>query len=145
MGRRSPQFDMSLFLVVIGQVKQIVLCSTPTRYIIRLHLLPYTLKPSHYLNQCSNIVNWIPTSKLQWNSCIFIQENTFKNVVCQIVATLSRPQCVNARWGDHIDDISEVIQYSIIRLHHVSQFAAYVPSLCISIEPPLSITLGWPR
>ena len=53
-----------------------------------------------YLNQCCNIVNWTVGNKLQWNlnrnSCIFIQESAFENVVCEMVAILSRPQCVNA-------------------------------------------------
>ena len=39
-------------------------------------------------------------SKLQWNfsqkSYIFIHENTFKNVGCEIAAILYRPQCVNS-------------------------------------------------
>ena len=54
--------------------------------------------PSHYLNQCSNIVNLTPRNKLQWNfnrnSYIFIQENAFENV-CKMVAISSQPQCVN--------------------------------------------------
>ena len=29
------------------------------------------------------------------NSHIFIQENAFENIVCEIAAILSRPQCVN--------------------------------------------------
>ena len=46
--------------------------------------------PSHYLDQCWNIVN---SNKLQWNikrnSHIFIQKNAFENVVCDnIVKTL---------------------------------------------------------
>ena len=49
---------------------------------------------SHCLNQCWNIVNWTLTNKLQWNlnqnSCIFIQENAFENVVWTIVAILTR-------------------------------------------------------
>ena len=28
-------------------------------------------------------------------SCIFIQENSFENVVCEMASILSRPQCVN--------------------------------------------------
>ena len=55
--------------------------------------------PSHYLNQCWNIVNWILRNKLQWNfnrnSNIFIQENALENVVCEMASILSRPQCVN--------------------------------------------------
>ena len=37
-------------------------------------------------------------NKFQWNfnrnSYIFIQENAFKDVVCEKAAILSRPQCV---------------------------------------------------
>ena len=39
-------------------------------------------------------------NKLQWNlnqnSYIFIQENAFEKVVCEMAAILSRPQCVKA-------------------------------------------------
>ena len=55
--------------------------------------------PSHYLNQCCNIVNWNLRNKLQWNlnrnSNTFIQENAFEIVVCETAAIFSRPQCVN--------------------------------------------------
>ena len=55
--------------------------------------------PSHYQNQCWNIVNKTPRNKLQWkfnqNSNISIQENAFESVVCEKAAILSRPQCVN--------------------------------------------------
>ena len=44
--------------------------------------------PSHYLNQCWNIVNWTLGNQLQCNcnpnSNIFIQENAFKNVGCEM-------------------------------------------------------------
>ena len=54
--------------------------------------------PSHYLNQCWNIVNWTLRNKLQWNftrnSYIFIQENALENVVCEMASILSRPQYV---------------------------------------------------
>ena len=56
--------------------------------------------PSHYLNQCWNIVNWTFRNKLQWifyrNSNIFIQEIAFENVVCNVASILSRPQWVKA-------------------------------------------------
>ena len=59
--------------------------------------------PSHYLNQCWNIVNWTLGNKLQWNLnrnlFIFIQENAFENVVWKMAAILSGPQCVK---GDDI-------------------------------------------
>ena len=55
--------------------------------------------PSYYLNQCWNSVDWNLRNKLQWNlkrnSYIFIQENSFENVVCEMAAILSRPQWVN--------------------------------------------------
>ena len=55
--------------------------------------------PSHYQNQCWNIVNKTLRNKLQWifnrNSNIFIEENTFENVVCEMLFISSRPQCVN--------------------------------------------------
>ena len=55
--------------------------------------------PSHYQNQCWNIVNWTLRNKLQWkfywNSYIFIQENALENVAWKMAAILSRPQCVN--------------------------------------------------
>ena len=56
------------------------------------------LAPSHFLSQCWNVVNWTLRNKLQWNfnqnSCIFIKENAFHNVVCKIAPILFRPQCV---------------------------------------------------
>ena len=48
---------------------------------------------------CWNIVNSSLRNKIQWNLkqnlCIFIQENAFENVVCEMASILSRPQCVN--------------------------------------------------
>ena len=52
--------------------------------------------PSHYMNKCGKIVNWIGGNKHQWNSnrnsSILIQENAFKNVVWKMAANLSGPQ-----------------------------------------------------
>ena len=46
--------------------------------------------PSHYLNQCWNIVNLNLRDKLLWNlkrnSYIFIQENAFQNVVWELAS-----------------------------------------------------------
>ena len=54
--------------------------------------------PSHYLNQCRNIINWTLRNKLQWNFSrnynFVIHENVFESVVCEMAAMLSRPQCV---------------------------------------------------
>ena len=78
-------FDSSIF-VIYGFRKRYLLAS-----------LNY--KPSHYLNQCWNIVNWTPGNKLQWNLnrnlYIFIQENTYENGVYEMVSILSQPQWVN--------------------------------------------------
>ena len=56
--------------------------------------------PSHYLNQCWNIVNWTLRNKLQWdlnrNSYIFINENAFQNVVWKLAVISSRPQRVKS-------------------------------------------------
>ena len=53
------------------------------------------LSPSHYMYQCWNNVNSNLRNKLQWNlkrnSCIFVQENAFEYVVCEIASILSRP------------------------------------------------------
>ena len=55
--------------------------------------------PSHYLTKWWNIVNLTLRNKLQLNSnpnsYIFIQENTFQYVVCEMLAILSWPQCVH--------------------------------------------------
>ena len=57
------------------------------------------LSPSHYQNQCWNIINWTLRNKLQWNfsrkSNIFIHKNALENVVCVIASILSRLQWVN--------------------------------------------------
>ena len=57
--------------------------------------------PSHYLNHYWNIVNSNLRNTLQWNlkrnSYIFIQENACENIICEMAAISSRPQCVNTR------------------------------------------------
>ena len=58
-----------------------------------------------FSNQCWNIVNWTLGNKFQWNFNqnwnIFIEENTFENVVCEMLFISSRPQCVNAEETGH--------------------------------------------
>ena len=67
-------------------------------------IVTWSAAPSHYLNQCWNIVNSNIRNKFQWhrktNSNIFVQENAFENVVCEISAILSRHPYVNVlfRW-----------------------------------------------
>ena len=58
--------------------------------------------PSHYLNQCWNVVDWTPGNKLQWNFSLDIYIlftsfiHTFENVARKMAAILSRPHCVEA-------------------------------------------------
>ena len=69
------------------------------QYCFRKWLVAWTA-PSHFWNQCWDIVNWTLRNKLQWNlkrnAYIFIQENAFENVVWKMVAILSGPQCVKS-------------------------------------------------
>ena len=59
--------------------------------------------PSRYLNQCWNIVNWTRRNNFQRNfdrkSNIFIQQNAFEDVFCEMAVILSRSQCVNNWWS----------------------------------------------
>ena len=52
-----------------------------------------------FLNQCWLIVIWTLRNKLQWNlnqnTKLFIHENAFENVVCELAAILSRGRWVN--------------------------------------------------
>ena len=77
--------------------------------------------PSHYLNQCLTIVNWNLRNKFQWNikrhSDIVIKGNAFENVVCEMVAILSRPEYVNA-WE----------YWSVLDLHWCIQSDLYIVS-----------------
>ena len=55
--------------------------------------------PSHYLNYCWVIVYWTLRNRIlcnfNQNSCIFIQENAFENVVCKMAPILSQSHSVN--------------------------------------------------
>ena len=55
--------------------------------------------PSHYPNQCWNIVNSTPRNNFQWNfnqnSYISIRENAFQNAICKMAHILSQLQCFN--------------------------------------------------
>ena len=53
---------------------------------------------ANYLNQCWNIINFTLRHKLRRHVnesfYIFIKENAFENIVCQMAAIVSQPQCV---------------------------------------------------
>ena len=69
--------------------------------------------PSHYLNQCRNIINLSLRNKLQCyfnrNSIIFIKKNLFENVACEMASILSRPQSVKPT--DYEWTYSEILCY----------------------------------
>ena len=71
--------------------------------------------PSHYLNQCWNIVHWTLPNKLpgnlNQNSYIFIQENAFENVIRKMAAILSQPQCVKVMAWCHIGRLGGLLSF----------------------------------
>ena len=75
--------------------------------------------PSHYLNQCWDIVNCTLTNKLRWNFnrnlYIFIQENVFENVVWKMVAILSRLRCLMS--NIHLMNTTAVTEEYLIALN----------------------------
>ena len=83
------------------------------------------MAPSHYLNQCWNIVNWTLGNKIRWNfnqnSNIFIEENMFENAVCKMLFISSRPQCVKGYTGSSDSDWVPGYLAAIYRLMHSSE------------------------
>ena len=77
--------------------------------------------PSHYLNQCWNIVNSNLRNKLQWNarrnSFIFILENAFRNGVCEMASIWSRPQWVIPCLADHSKAVKHHIMHKYFCNH----------------------------
>ena len=74
--------------------------------------------PSHYLKQCWVIVNWnlsMLRNNLQWNfnqnTVLFIHENASENIVCKMVAILSRGRWVNRNPTIH-KSYYDIIQYN---------------------------------
>ena len=95
-------------------------------------------RPSHYLNQCWDIVNQTLRNKLQWNvdrnSNIFIHENAFENVVCQMASILSRPQGVK-QWIS-LAGLGLAVPYSNVIWYHIQHSNDVVE--CHNI-----LTKGW--
>ena len=89
--------------------------------------------PSHYLNQCWNIVNWTLGNQLQrnfnLNSNIFTHENGFESVVCEMAAILSWPQCVKLTPEPKLHSHSSYMyefQVSITGISHVSRLNEFI-------------------
>ena len=63
------------------------------------------MAPSRHLNQCLDMFDSALKNTFQRNfkrnSCILINENTFKNFIWKMAAILSRPQCVKTRGMDN--------------------------------------------
>ena len=78
--------------------------------------------PSHYLNQCWVIVNENLRNKVQWNfnqnKKLFIHENAFENVVCEMADILSRGRWVNGIDG-HIHLIKMLLACLKINIKHL--------------------------
>ena len=85
--------------------------------------------PSHYQNQCWNIVNKTLRNKLQWicsqNSIVFIQENAFESVVCEKAAILARPQWVKIISDNRSDVTLAHFFQRIIKRSQTSQGWSY--------------------
>ena len=79
-------------------------------------LLYWMIWYCHNLSQCWNIVDSNLRNRLQWNlkwnSDIFIRENAFENVVCEMTAVSSRPQYVD-RYHWHRTCIGYSVRTSI--------------------------------
>ena len=93
--------------------------------------------PSHYLNQCWDIVNWIFRNKLQWNinrnQYIFIQENASENVVYSMVSISSRPQWVNQtlyKCGQHFTGTSCGKNFHFESTHSIDWVPRWRKRLC---------------
>ena len=70
-------------------------------------LVAYSM-PSHYINQWWVVVNWTLRNKRQWDfnqsTKLFIKQSAYQNIVCEMAALLSRPQCVKCVTTNHIHD-----------------------------------------
>ena len=89
--------------------------------------------PSHYLNQCWDIVNWTLRNMLQWNlnrnSNMFIEEYAFENIIWKMAVILS--QCV--KWW--------LVEYSVLN-HVLNQWCFFIDKLpCNDINTQNVISL----
>ena len=86
-----------------------------------------------YLNRCWNIVNWTLGNKLQWNynrnSNIFIEENAFENVVCEMMFISSRPQCVKVKSKSKYKRFTESQKTMYAGLPTVTEFQYFVKEM----------------
>ena len=95
-GNQYPQcwvfidvFPAVIWLTDFGRIRHICISNQTTFQ----QLVPGSA-PSHYLNQCWDIVNWTNFSEISIKIHIF-SFNAFKNIVRKMAAILSQPQYVN--------------------------------------------------
>ena len=104
--------------------------------------------PSHYQNQCWDIVNLTLRNKLQWNiyrnSYIFIQENAFEYVIWEMAAILSQPQCVNTLYysikQQHLWVSTKVTQ---LRSNVLMSLLPWSIHMCVNIRQNIT-KIHWP-
>ena len=92
--------------------------------------------PSHYLHQCSNIVNWTLGTKF---SEILIKIYTFSftgNIVCVMASILSRGRWVNVHLGNMTSDRVEVC---IV----LTSSSASATSCAVKCIPICIVISGW--
>ena len=101
-------------------------------------------RPSHFLNQCWDIVNWTLRNKLQRNfkrtSYIFIQGNAF-DCVCEIAAILSWPQYVKIPkistslsawvWTQHANSVCFIITVKVLIRTSINFFKVWQQRYCL--------------
>ena len=93
------------------------------------------MSPSHYLNQCWNIVNWTLRNKPQWNfdqhSYIFIKKNAFENLICKMAAILSQPECVNNNTFSifMLEILYEKLQDDVVKWKHFPHYWSFVQGI----------------
>ena len=77
--------------------------------ISHIQLIPWNSKSTHHSWSVKNIVNLNLRNKIQWilqqNSYIFIQENAFEDVICEMVAIFSRGRWV---WSQNVIPMMEL-------------------------------------
>ena len=93
------------------------------------------LSPHHYLNICWLFVNWTLRNKLQWNlnqnTKLFIQENAFVNVVCELAVSFFS-------WGTELinaPNFARTTSPSVSRKRPYIFFAENVPLITMHWAP----------
>ena len=101
------------------------------------------LEPSHYLNQCRLII-WTPRDILQWNSNqntkVSTHKNAFENIVCGMVAFMSRGKLVNV--VGYFVSVSMCLKYMGITIALVIIWSIWRKNIwCINVQVKKCITL----